>query len=169
MKNPKAKGKDPKQENQKIRNELTEEQKKEIKEAFDAFDADNKGGIEPSELKLALKALGFEPKNEEVKRILEAVDKKNNKLISFDEYMEIMIDAQGKKTPEEEMKKAFEILCEEGRDKITLKSLQKICVDLGENITKEELEEMITEADKDQDEEVGEQDFIAIMKKTNMF
>lgn len=169
MKNPKSRGKDPKQENQKIRNELTEEQKKEIKEAFDAFDADHKGGIEPNELKLALKALGFEPKNEEVKRILDSIEKKKDKLISFDEYMDIMVETQSKRTPEEEMKKAFEILCQEGHDKITLKSLQKICVDLGENITQEELQEMINEADKDQDEEVGEQDFITIMKKTNMF
>ena len=67
------------------------------------------------------------------------------------------------------MKKAFKILCEENHNKITLKSLKKICVELGENITDEELQEMITEADKDQDEEVGEDDFCSIMRKTNMF
>ena len=67
------------------------------------------------------------------------------------------------------MKKAFKILCEEGHDKITLKSLKKICSDLGENITDDELNEMIKEADKDDDNEVGEEDFIKIMQKTNMF
>ena len=54
----------------------------------------------------------------------------------------------------------------EGTDKITLKSLSKICADLGEKISEEELQEMINEADKDQDEEVGEEDFIKIMQKT---
>ena len=67
------------------------------------------------------------------------------------------------------MKKAFKILCEEGTDKITLKSLSKICTDLGEKISEEELQEMIIEADKDQDEEVGEDDFLKIMQKTGMF
>jgi len=57
----------------------------------------------------------------------------------------------------------------EGTDKITLKSLSKICADLGEKISEEELQEMINEADKDQDEEVGEEDFIKIMQKTGMF
>ena len=36
-----------------------------------------------------------------------------------------MIDNDEDKVPENEMKKAFKILCEEGTDKITLKSLSK--------------------------------------------
>ena len=83
--------------------------------------------------------------------------------------MDVMIEKNVDKDPEVEMRKAFKILCEEGADKITLKSLSKICADLGEKINEEELQEMITEADKDQDEEVGEEDFIKIMQKTGMF
>ena len=67
-----------------------------------------------------------------------------------------------------EMKKAFKVLCEEGTDKITLKSLSKICADLGEKISDDELQEMINEANKEE-EEVGEEDFIKIMQKTGMF
>jgi centrin-1 len=36
-------------------------------------------------------------------------------------------------------------------------------------MTKEELQEMIDEADRDNDGEIGEDDFIRIMKKTNLF
>ena len=50
-----------------------------------------------------------------------------------------------------------------------MKSLSKICADLGEKIGEDELQEMINEADKDQDDEVGEEDFIKIMQKTGMF
>ena len=42
---------------QKIKNELTEEQKREIKEAFSSFEED---GITPDELKSAMLALGFD-------------------------------------------------------------------------------------------------------------
>ena len=83
--------------------------------------------------------------------------------------MDVMIEKTTDKDPEVEMRKAFKVLCEEGTDKITLKSLSKICADLGEKINEEELQEMITEADKDQDEEVGEEDFVKIMQKTGMF
>ena len=45
---------------------LTEEQKIEIKEAFDLFDTDGSGDIEFKELKVAMRALGFEPKRDEI-------------------------------------------------------------------------------------------------------
>ena len=162
MKGQQSKGKQPPQ---KIKNELTDEQKREIKEAFSSFE---EGGLMPDELKLAMKALGFDPRNEDVQKIMQKVENQGNKPIRYDQFMDIMIEKPDNE-PEVEMRKAFKILCEDGTDKITLKSLKKICADLGENITDEELNEMITEADKDQDEVVGEDDFIKIMQKTNMF
>lgn len=71
--------------------------------------------------------------------------------------------------PVEEMKTAFRLICEEGHDKITLNSLKKVAKELGENMTNEELQEMLEEADRDGDGEIGEDDFIKIMKKTNLF
>jgi centrin-1 len=67
------------------------------------------------------------------------------------------------------MRKAFHLICEENYDKITLNSLQKVAKELGENMTIEELQEMVEEADRDGDGEIGEDDFIKIMKKTNLF
>ena len=115
-----------------------------------------------------MKALGFDPKNEEVGRILEHVGNKGKNVYGFEEFVELMIEKPNK-DPKVEMEKAFKILCEDGKDRITLKSLKKICGELSENITDEELQEMITEADKDSDEEVGIEDFCHIMQKTNMF
>jgi Ca2+-binding EF-hand superfamily protein len=40
---------------------------------------------------------------------------------------------------------------------------------LGENISDEELQEMIDEADRDGDGEVSQAEFIRIMEKTNLF
>ena len=157
--------KSSKGEPQKIRNELTDEQKREIKEAFSSFE---ETGIEADELKSAMEALGFDPKNPDVQKILEKLDK-HKRPLNFEDYMDVMIDKEDSKDPEMEMRKAFKVLCEEGTDKITLKSLSKICNDLGEKISEEELKEMISEATKDQDEEVGEEDFIKIMQKTGMF
>ena len=55
--------------------ELTEEQKQEIREAFDLFDADGSGTIDAKELKVAMRALGFEPKKEEIRRMIADIDK----------------------------------------------------------------------------------------------
>ena len=152
-------------ESQKIRNEITEEQKREIKDAFSTFE---ENGIFPDELKSAMQTLGFDANNPEVQKILDKLATKKGPL-KFDEFLDVMIEKNIDKNPEEEIKKAFKVLCEDGTDKITLKSLTKICADLGEKINEDELQEMINEADKDQDEEVGEEDFIRIMQKTGMF
>lgn len=153
----------------KVRSDLTEEQKQEIKEAFDLFDTEGKNEIDAKELKVAMRALGFEPKKEEVKKILQEIDKHGEGVIRFDDFAEIMTSKMLERDPVEEMKKAFMLICEEGHDKITLKSLKKTAEELGESMTKEELQEMIEEADRDGDGEIGEEDFIKIMKKTNLF
>ena len=57
------------------RTELTEEQKQEIKEAFDLFDTDKTGTIDYHELKVAMRAMGFEPKRDEVRRMIYESDR----------------------------------------------------------------------------------------------
>ena len=156
-------------QSKKFRSEITEEQKQEIKEAFDLFDSESSGAIDAKELKVAMRALGFEPKKEEIRKILSEVDKSGEGIIRYDDFLDIMTQKMLERDPVEEMKKAFILICEEGHDKITLKSLQKVAKELGENMTIEELQEMIEEADRDGDGEIGEEDFLKIMKKTNLF
>ena len=42
---------------------LTEDEIEEIREAFNLFDTDGSGKIDPKELKAAMQSLGFEAKN----------------------------------------------------------------------------------------------------------
>ena len=48
-------------------------------------------------------------------------------------------------------------------------NLKRVSKELGERMTDEELQEMIDEADRDGDGEVNEEEFLRIMKKTNLF
>ncbi len=84
--NPKVASQMPK----KVRSELTEEQRQEIKEAFDLFDTEAQGVIDAKELKVAMRALGFELKKEELRRILQEVDKAGEGTIRYDEFLDIM-------------------------------------------------------------------------------
>lgn len=51
-------------------NDISEEQKHEIREAFDLFDTDKDGAIDYHELKVAMRALGFDLKKAEVLKLL---------------------------------------------------------------------------------------------------
>ncbi|CAG8776129.1 15666_t:CDS:1, partial [Acaulospora morrowiae] len=60
-----SKGKRSKRKNSKREVGLTPEQEEEIREAFDLFDTEGSGTIDIKDFKVAIRALGFEPKKEE--------------------------------------------------------------------------------------------------------
>ncbi len=162
------------------RAELTEEQKQEIKEAFDLFDTDGSGRIDAKELKVAMRALGFEPKKEEIKKMIADVDKDGTGVIEYQDFLDLMtvkmvtlsetiLTPQAERDPLEEIRKAFKLFDDDETGKISLKNLRRVAKELGETMTDEELQEMIDEADRDGDGEISEEEFIRIMKKTNLF
>merc|ERR1712113_891416 len=88
---------------------LTEEQRQEIKEAFDLFDTDGSGRIDAKELKVAMRALGFEPKKEDVKRMIAEVDKDGSGVIEFTDFLDLMTVKMAERDPLEEIRKAFRL------------------------------------------------------------
>ena len=89
--------------------ELTEEQKQEIKEAFDLFDTDGSGSIDAKELKVAMRALGFEPKKEEIQKMIADVDDDGSGSIEFDEFLKMMTQKILNRDPKDEILKAFRL------------------------------------------------------------
>ncbi|EGF76367.1 hypothetical protein BATDEDRAFT_28566 [Batrachochytrium dendrobatidis JAM81] len=160
----------PRQQQQKHQqhkqHELTPDQKQEIREAFDLFDTDGSGTIDVKELKVAMRALGFEPKKEEVKKMVQDIDKSGSGIIDFNEFLELMTAKMAEKDSKEEILKAFKLFDDDETGKISFKNLKRVAKELGENLTDEELQEMIDEADRDGDGEINEEDFLRIMKKT---
>jgi len=71
--------------------------------------------------------------------------------------------------PKDEILKAFRLFDDDETGKISFKNLKRVAKELGERMTDEELQEMIDEADRDGDGEVNEEEFLRIMKKTNLF
>jgi centrin-1 len=149
--------------------ELSDEQKQEIKEAFDLFDTDGSGSIDAKELKVAMRALGFEPKKEEIQKMINDVDTDGSGQIEWDEFLKMMTQKILNRDPMEEIRKAFKLFDDDSTGKISFKNLKRVAKELGEKISDEELQEMIDEADRDGDGEVSEEEFVRIMKKTNLF
>ena len=71
------------------RPDLTDEQKQEIKEAFELFDTDKDGCVDYHELKVAMRALGFDLKKAEVLKLLRDHDKDNSGLMDFQDFAKI--------------------------------------------------------------------------------
>jgi centrin-3 len=71
--------------------ELSDDQKNEVKEAFDLFDTDKSGTIDYHELRVAMRALGFDTKKQEIKKIQQEYDREETGGISFQDFLEISL------------------------------------------------------------------------------
>ena len=69
---------------------LSEEEIEEIREAFNLFDTDGSGTIDPKELKAAMQSLGFEAKNQTIYQMIGDIDKDNDGSIDFEEFLDMM-------------------------------------------------------------------------------
>ena len=76
---------------------------------------------------------------------------------------------QSDKDSREEILRAFKLFDDDETGKISFKNLKRVARELGENITDDELQEMIDEADRDGDGEINQEEFLRIMKKTALF
>ncbi|ETS61209.1 hypothetical protein PaG_05170 [Moesziomyces aphidis] len=142
---------------------LTDEQRQEIKEAFELFDTDKDGAIDYHELKVAMRALGFDLKKAEVLKLLRDHDKTNSGLLEWDDFNKIMSDKIAARDPMDEIRKAFALFDDDGTGKISLRNLKRVAKELGESLDDDELQAMIDEFDLDQDGEISQDEFIQIM------
>ena len=74
----------------------------------------------------------------------------------------MMTAKMGEKDSKEEILKAFRLFDDDDTGKITFRNLKRVAKELGENMTDEELQEMIDEADRDGDGEINEDEFLKV-------
>ncbi|CAO2656015.1 Nn.00g048180.m01.CDS01 [Neocucurbitaria sp. VM-36] len=169
--------------------ELSEEQREEIGEAFNLFDLDKDSYIDYHELKVAMKALGFDLPKAEILNILQtygvpapqAASGKHavgggqakhaaqqqwqappRQLLSFQAFQTLMAQRIVSRDPQEEIIRAFELFDEGGKGKITLQDLTRVARELGEGLSHDELVAMIEEFDMDGDNAISRDEFINI-------
>jgi len=166
--------------------ELTEEQREEIGEAFNLFDLDKDGYIDYHELKVAMKALGFDLPKQEILAILQqhgtpspqgAQSKQQRQqqnqyaapgrqLLSFQSFQTLMAQRILSRDPRDEILRAFELFDEGNKGTITLQDLTRVARELGEALSHDELVAMIEEFDMDNDNAISRDEFIQICMGT---
>lgn len=81
---------------------LSEEEIEEIREAFNLFDTDGSGTIDPKELKAAMQSLGFEAKNQTIYQMISDIDKVRARVDDGSVIVLARQDDQRRIYPEEE-------------------------------------------------------------------
>ncbi|KAK0320333.1 Calcium-binding component of the spindle pole body (SPB) half-bridge [Friedmanniomyces endolithicus] len=151
---------------------LSEEQREEVNEAFSLFDLDKDAHIDYHELKVALKALGFDLPKSDILALLQthgvpASSLNNNArnqapavindrptfvgptrlLLSRQAFQHIAAQRISSRDPQEEILRAFELFDTDNKGRIDVQDLRRVARELGEGLQEEELQAMIDEFD----------------------
>ncbi|KAK4380667.1 hypothetical protein RND71_002529 [Anisodus tanguticus] len=147
-----------------IAERLSEEEIAGLKEMFKMIDTDNSGQITFDELKIGLKKFGANLNESEIHDLMKAADIDNSGTIDYGEFVAAMLHAN-KIEKEDYLFAAFSYFDKDGSGYITADELQKACEEFG--IEDVHLEEILQEADQDNDGRIDYNEFVAMMHKGN--
>ncbi|KAK4387267.1 Calcium-dependent protein kinase SK5 [Sesamum angolense] len=147
-----------------IAERLSEEEIGGLKQLFRMIDTDNSGAITFDELKQGLKRVGSELTESEIKALMEAADVDNNGTIDYGEFLAATLH-MNKIEREENLAAAFSFFDKDDSGYITIDELQQACKDFG--IAEAHLDDMIKEADTDNDGRIDYGEFAAMMRQGN--
>ena len=148
---------------------------------FGLFDLDKDKRVDYHELKVAMKALGFDVPKAELVAILRehgvpasSSSSAHNHpptaqqahptrlLLPLPAFQHLLAQRILARDPRDEILRAFELFDEGGKGKIDLADLRRVARELGEGLGEEELAAMIDEFDLDGDGAIDREEFVGI-------
>ncbi|GER44819.1 calcium-dependent protein kinase [Striga asiatica] len=147
-----------------IAESLSEEEIAGLKEMFKMIDTDNSGYITFEELKAGFKKYGSNLNESEIHDLMNAADVDKSGTIDYGEFIAATLHLN-KIEKEDHLFRAFSYFDKDSSGYITQDELQKACQEFG--IEDSHLEEVICEADQDNDGRIDYNEFVAMMQKGN--
>ncbi|BFZ07238.1 hypothetical protein BsWGS_10277 [Bradybaena similaris] len=127
-------------------NQFSQEQTSSFQEAFGLFDKDGDGYLSSAEVGVIIRSLGGVVTENELKKLQEQFDHKNGQ-VNFADFLSLMATIMNKNDSPDDLLKAFQVFDSDNKGYITAKELRHLMTNLGEKLTKEDVDEMIKEAD----------------------
>ncbi|CAI9268215.1 unnamed protein product [Lactuca saligna] len=144
-----------------IASRLSEEEIAGLKQMFKMIDTDNSGYITFEELKDGLKSYGAKLEESEIHDLMHAADIDNSGSIDYEEFVAATLHFN-KVEREDNLYGAFSYFDKDGSGYITLNEIQQSCKELG--IDDAQVEEIIQEADLNNDGHIDYNEFVAMMQ-----
>ena len=121
------------------------------------------GKISSLNLKTILRALGYDPRRDELKKLLIFVDSAEQ--IDIFQFLLVRIKKMELQDTQEELLKAFRLFDKLDTGFIGYEELKSLSLELGYSLTDKEINRMLEEGDRDQDGKINEEEFLRIMKR----
>lgn len=133
----------------------------EFREAYNIFDQDGNGRISAAELGEIFLSVGQKPSQHKLQEMINEVqENEDDDEITFEQFLKMVRKRMKDVDTEEELIEAFKFFDTEGTGLIQVEELKQMMLNLGETLDPEELEEVIMEADEDNDGYVNYEEFV---------
>ena len=141
---------------------LTDEKLKECKIIFDLIDKDKDTKLTPEELGPALRVCGASPSQQELDMVIQSSGDKSN-LITFEKFINIYENLINNQDSEEDIINELKKLDKNGSGTITVNDLKNLLANYGDVLTKEEVDDVIQEANADKGGNINIEKFAKIL------
>ena len=139
---------------------ISKNKTKEYKKIFEMFDSNKDGFVNSEELSNIFKLLDINVSNEEIKEIIEENELEGNEQINFENFISIVNKREKDFDNEETIIKAFKVCDKEGNGLININELKSIFLNVGNNLSEAEINELLMETDSDMDGFINYEEFI---------
>ncbi|XP_060585615.1 calmodulin-like [Ruditapes philippinarum] len=133
-------------------------------EVFRQYDTDRNGQIKITDLSHAMLSLGHNPTLAELDKLVNAIERQEDRdYLDFPEFLTVLAFHLQETEPEEQLREAFKVFDKDGNGKLNANELKQSMTNLGERLSKEDIEYMIKMADVTGDGNVNYEEFIRVM------
>jgi len=142
---------------------ITEKQYNDANQTFHLFDKKGDGTISTKDLGQVFKSLALQCDGQKLKDWADEADEEAIGFIEWAQFKAIFEAKLREDEDERELKEAFRVLDKSNKGVIDVKDLKWILKSLGDDLTEEEIEDMITETDTDGSGTVDYEEFRNLM------
>eukprot|EP00656_Telonema_subtile_P009234 TRINITY_DN14335_c0_g1_i1.p1 TRINITY_DN14335_c0_g1~~TRINITY_DN14335_c0_g1_i1.p1 ORF type:complete len:179 (-),score=40.75 TRINITY_DN14335_c0_g1_i1:261-797(-) len=143
---------------------LTAEQAIEVNRAFDLFDVNNDGFLNPHELKMSMRGLGCRVTKDEARGIVERyAPDRQQQLLGRSKFIQVIGERYRERDPEDEMQRAFALFDRDDAGCVTVENLREIAEECGEEIDTKDLEDLVAEFDTTGANALNARDFMGVL------
>lgn len=128
---------------------LSDAQKQAAIDAFKGFDNKNQDQIKVGDIEGALKKIGHNIKGDWLEKMEEYIDTEGTGFVQRDEFLNLVQKKMQDDEDDREMKEIFRVLDKEKKGEVNVNELRWILKSLGDDLTEEDIDDMIADVDTD--------------------
>lgn len=128
---------------------FTEKHQKAAHDAFHALDKKGEDNIKVGDIESAMKKMGLNIKGDFLEKMEDVIDTEGTGYIGLEEFIVIVKKKMQEDEDEKELKEIFRVLDKDKKGEVNVSELRWILKNLGDDLTEEDIDDMIADVDTD--------------------